>query len=68
MKSKYFDYTILGIIVISTIVGFITRLDIGILVFDGLCFAALIIIYFYLCYKEEKEKGQGEENEEEKKP
>lgn len=68
MKSKYFDYTFLGIIVISTIVGFITRLDIGILVFDGLSFAALIIIYFYLCYKEEKEEGQEEENEEEKKP
>lgn len=68
MKRKYFNYTLLGIIVISTIIGLITRLDIGILVFDGLCFAALIIIYFYLCYKEEKEERQEEENEKEKKP
>ena len=63
MKRKYFNYTLLGIIAISIIIGFITRLDIGILVFDVLCPTALIIIFFYLCYKEEKEERHGEENE-----
>lgn len=63
MKRKYFDSIFLGIIAISIIIGFITRLDIGILVFDVLCPTALIIIYLCLYNKEGKEERHEEENE-----